>query len=77
MAIWRVLVDWLPVLKKTTETLFARAFTGSRMLKNTGAVTATFMSQQSGTRIKFPMTMSPSGALLKKWYFNSNVESEL
>jgi hypothetical protein len=77
MAIWLVLADWLPVLKKTTGTLSAHAFTGNRMLKNTGAATATFMSQQSGTRIKFPKNMSPSGALLKKSCFNSSFESGL
>jgi hypothetical protein len=77
MAIWPVLADWLPVIKKTTETLSAHAFTGNRMLKNTGAATATFMFQQSGTRIKSLMNMSPSGGPLKKACFNSSFVSGL
>jgi len=69
MAIWPALADLLPGVKKMTGTLSAHAFTGNRMLKNTGAVTATFMFQQGGIRKKFPMNMSPSGVLLKKLCF--------
>ncbi len=69
MAIWHVPADWLPGVKKMTRTLSAHAYTGNRMLKNTGAATATFMFQQTGIRIKFPMNMSPSGARLKKSCF--------
>jgi len=69
MAIWPALADLLPGVKKMTGTLSAHAFTGDRMLKNTGAATATFMFQQSGIRIKFPMNMFPSGAHLKKSCF--------
>ncbi len=77
MAIWHVLADWLPGVKKMTGTLSAHAFTGNRMLKNTGAAIATFMFQQIGIRIKFPMNMSLSGAPLKKSCFNSSFASGL
>jgi len=43
--------------------------TGLRMLKNTGAVTAAFMSHRSGTRIKFPMIIFPNEDLLKRFCF--------
>jgi hypothetical protein len=69
MAIWSALADWLPGVKKMTETLSVHAFTGNRTLKNSGAATATFMFQQGGIRIKFPMNMYPSGVLLKKLCF--------